>query len=227
VQPKDRCGSDSAIRATQTATVRKSRKVPPEGQGSIEDELAALAAKVPDSEWEKIPADATNDLDAYLYDQPDQPPGGQGSLLGDLDDSATPEPNEGEIVQPRPQGPAQRRTKKKATARKRKKPAKPRKPDPIWDAYVAEWMPNGVPTGQKKQVGGLVRDLKDMGATVKQIKDRSKALRADAEHKGYTLGIRTVVARWNILGVGEQAKAKRKRREDEEAEYQRSMGLSG
>lgn len=140
-----------------------------------------------------------------------KPSDGQGSLLSDLEDLPA------KRVNSRPKGqqsPRQRRksaSKGAVTTRKRKKPAKARPPDPVWDAFVAEWMPDGVPSSQRKQVGGLVRDLKDMGATVQQIRDRTKVLRADAEHKGYTLSIRTLVARWNILGVAER-KAEKKRK---------------
>ena len=36
----------------------------------IEDELAALAADVPESEWAKLPDDLTDNLDHYLYGTP-------------------------------------------------------------------------------------------------------------------------------------------------------------
>jgi predicted DNA-binding antitoxin AbrB/MazE fold protein len=34
---------------------------------SIEEQLAALGAQIPESEWSKLPADLTDRLDDYLY----------------------------------------------------------------------------------------------------------------------------------------------------------------
>ena len=37
---------------------------------SIEDELEELARAVPDEEWDKLPADLTDQLDHYIYGTP-------------------------------------------------------------------------------------------------------------------------------------------------------------
>ena len=39
---------------------------------SIEDELAAIRDGVPKSEWDKLPADLSENLDHYLYGAPKQ-----------------------------------------------------------------------------------------------------------------------------------------------------------
>lgn len=40
-----------------------------------------------------------------------------------------------------------------------------RKRDLVWDAFVARFYPSGVAEGQRKSVGALVRDLKQLGVT--------------------------------------------------------------
>lgn len=37
---------------------------------TIEEELEAIWADVPDSAWDLVPADLTDRLDYYLYDEP-------------------------------------------------------------------------------------------------------------------------------------------------------------
>ncbi len=69
----------------------------------------------------------------------------------------------------------------KPPAKKRKKPTpkKPREPDPIWDAVVAEWFAAGVATSQRTRLGKLGRDLKDMGATPAGIRTARAAYRKE------------------------------------------------
>jgi hypothetical protein len=44
------------------------------GDRPIEETLAALAAEVPKEEWDKLPADLTDNLDHYIYGTPKKKP---------------------------------------------------------------------------------------------------------------------------------------------------------
>lgn len=47
--------------------------------------------------------------------------------------------------------------------------SKPRPRDPIWDAFAAEFWPEGIPEITRKHVGLLVKTLKEQGATAEEI----------------------------------------------------------
>jgi hypothetical protein len=53
-----------------------------------------------------------------------------------------------------------------------------RKRDVIWDAVVSEWFPSGVPTSNRSRVGKVVRDLKELKATPKDLAVRIRRYKA-------------------------------------------------
>lgn len=68
---------DGVIRLEDSATLPEGAEVrvevvrPPAGrptERSVEDELAAIWADVPEAEWRRLPADLTDSLDHYVYD---------------------------------------------------------------------------------------------------------------------------------------------------------------
>ena len=77
---------------------------------------------------------------------------------------------------------------------------KPREPNPIWDTVVAMWYPEGVPTSQRKAVGRIFADLKELGATPDEIRRRH------AEHVAkwpeMTCTARSVVKNWGLFAPG-------------------------
>ena len=72
-----------------------------------------------------------------------------------------------------------------------------REPDPIWDAAVGECYPSGVATGMRKEVNGLVRDLKDLHATAAEIHRRAGLYREYCVNKDLMFSLRGLVRRWD------------------------------
>jgi DNA-binding transcriptional regulator YhcF (GntR family) len=103
-------------------------------------------------------------------------------------------------IETRPILPPAEPAKKKPV--KPKAPRPPRERDPIWDVVQELWHPDGVPTGQQSAVGAIVRDLKELGATVELVRAARDAYRR--EWPEMTCTPRAVVKFWSKFN-GHQA----------------------
>ncbi|MBI1904178.1 MAG: hypothetical protein HYS13_24045 [Planctomycetia bacterium] len=63
-------GAEVEVRVVQPADAQPAHAEPPPGGPSIEDEIAAIWADVPESAWAGLPHDLTDHLDYYLYGTP-------------------------------------------------------------------------------------------------------------------------------------------------------------
>ncbi len=69
-------GTEVEVAVTRSpSTCTKDEGTSPQGEPSyptIEDKIAHIMADVPDSEWQKLPADLNDQLDHYVYGTPKQ-----------------------------------------------------------------------------------------------------------------------------------------------------------